>query len=96
MTNNALTCEQKDQLRRHYSPPNLGADWRIPLVCDELERCREALKHLTTEAEALFAMVNGECPSLLEDHHQYGSMVTALEIANTALNPASETKGEAK
>lgn len=54
------------------------------LSMGERERC--ILRRVTAELESLFAMVNGETPSLLRDHFSYGKIEAALEDANSVLD----------
>lgn len=51
----------------------------------ENERLLAALKASTTELENLFALVQGEAPSLLEDHFSYMDIVAAIKAGNDAL-----------
>jgi hypothetical protein len=46
-----------------------------------LDNLRSIAQELRSELENLLAMVNGECPSLLEDHHQFVSISKVLEKA---------------
>lgn len=59
------------------------------------------LRSALVELKNLFAMVEGECPSLLEDHHSYPKIVAAIKRGNEALaeletkpaNGASDNRG---
>lgn len=56
-------------------------------VCQyELGTTRDALRSVARELENLFAMVEGEAPSLLEDHFSYPDIVASIEMAKNLLN----------
>lgn len=59
-----------------YQEPN----WRVELITVRRERdeARETSNVLAEALAALFAMVQGECPSLLEDDHHYDLVKAAL------------------
>jgi len=47
-----------------------------------VEELEVGLKQINVAHENLFAMVNGEVPALLRDHHQWDKSKSAIELAH--------------
>ena len=55
-------------------------------ISAELTAARATIADLLAELEGLLSMVHGECPSLLEDHHQFDSITAAISKAKGPTN----------
>ncbi len=80
-------ADEVGAMKRH----SLALADALDVLTAERDRYKAALRPVLHELENLFAMVEGECPSLLEDHHSYPNIVAAIEAGNEAISP---TPGE--
>ena len=68
----------------------------VVLEClDEIDALKQHVKELLYALEGLYAMVEGECPSLLEDNHQDEKIRSAIlkAVARLALMQSDSGEG---
>jgi hypothetical protein len=62
---------------------------QIASLSADNERLRAALRQTTGELEDLYAMIKGEAPSLLEDHHSVPKIEAAIAAGSALLSPTA-------
>lgn len=64
---------------RYTRPIQWAVAWWLPLAGSVGDPRDALIKTLLYELRDLLAMVEGECPSLLEDHHQWVTVTEAIK-----------------